>query len=254
MQRGGNRFYFNFEGNKGFLPEKEAHHLVRVCRKRIEDEILLIDGKGKEFLGRILSLKEKGKKILVEVEILELIREEQVSSPKILSFIPILKGDKNEFLIEKGTELGIDHFIFFSSRYSVSKWEENKMSRFKEKALNALKQSGRLFLPEINFFYNLSSILEAIFQEEKFSLNLLASPSGTISLEELLKKANERKPRQIILLSGPEGGLSVEEQSFLSKYSFIEVNLSPHILRAETASLALMVLATLLKNSLKQVI
>ncbi|MFN4196883.1 MAG: RsmE family RNA methyltransferase [Caldimicrobium sp.] len=251
MQKGGNRFYFDFQGNRGFLPDKEAHHLVRVCRKRIGDEIILIDGKGKEFLGKILSIKEKGKKILVEVEILELIRKEKDNLPKILSVIPLLKGDKNEFLIEKGTELGIDQFIIFSSSHSIPKWDKNKMFRYKEKALNALKQSGRLILPEIKFFYNLSSLLEEILTNAKKSFNLFASPTGTISLQELLNKAYKGQPKQIILISGPEGGFSTEEKSLLLMYGFIEINLSPHILRAETASLALMILSTLLRNFLK---
>ncbi|MFN3505425.1 MAG: RsmE family RNA methyltransferase [Caldimicrobium sp.] len=251
MQRGGNRFYFDFQGNRGILPDKEAHHLIRVCRKKIGEEITLINGKGKEFLGKIVSLKEKGKKILVEVEILKLIREEQINHPKIVSLIPILKGDKNEFLIEKGTELGIDQFILFSSRYTIPKWDEKKVLSFKEKALNALKQSGRLFLPEINFCKNLSSFLRETMPKERNSLKLFASPTGTISLQDLIKKTYIDQSKQIILLSGPEGGLSEEEQYLVHIYDFIEVNLSSHILRAETASFALMVLATLLRNSLK---
>ncbi len=237
MLKGGNRFYFNFSGDRGPLPEKEAYHAIKVCRKNKGDSIYLIDGKGKEFLGKISSVKGRGKKLEVEVEIIEIIREEKISECEITALIPLLKGDKSEFLIEKGTELGIHKFILYQSTYTIPKMEKIKITRYKEKALSALKQSGRLFLPEIEMTRDLSSICKALALEN--SLNLLASPNGKITPKELLELLKE-KPQKIFLLSGPEGGFTEEEREIILASNFIEISLSPYILRAETASFALM--------------
>ncbi|MFN3920893.1 MAG: RsmE family RNA methyltransferase [Caldimicrobium sp.] len=248
MQKGGNRFYFDFPGNRGPLPEKEAHHLIRVCRKKPGDIIYLIDGKGKEFLGKILSINEKRKRLYVEVEILETVREEKVKIPQLIALIPSLKGDKSDFLVVKGTELGIHKFIIYYSHYTIPKHERKKIDRFKEKALSALKQSGRLLLPEIEIAEDLLQILKTLPKDN--TLKLIATPHSTLSLKNLLDYL-QTKPEKIFLLTGPEGGFSEKEIEVALSTGFIEIALAENILRAETASLSLMSLLAFFSLSLK---
>ncbi len=241
MLKGGNRFYFDFSGKRGLLPEKEAHHLVRVCRKKIGEEIFLIDGKGKEYLGKITRIIEKGKSLKVEVEILTLHRVETLPPVEIISFIPLLKGDKTEFLIEKGVELGIHKFIVFESTFTIAKFTSQKFERFKEKALSAMKQSGRLFFPQIEIKRDLLTYLKEIPIIE--GLKLLASPDGKPCILEFLDIIKNPKEK-IYLLSGPEGGLSEEEIAEALSKGFIKVSLSPYVLRSETAAFVLMSFAS----------
>lgn len=240
MLKGGNRFYFHFSGKRGLLPEKEAHHLIRVCRKKKGEDIYLIDGKGREYLGKIIKINHKGKTLEAEVEILNLQRVENPPSVKIISFIPILKGDKTEFLIEKGVELGIYGFKIFSSTYTIPRLSPEKLERFKEKALSAMKQSGRLYFPEIEIINNLIDYLRKNSLED--GLKFLASPDGRPCLREFYEIL-KNPPEKIYLLSGPEGGFSREEIEEALKRGFTKVSLSPYVLRAETASLTLMCLA-----------
>lgn len=246
MEKGGHRFFFDFSGKTGLLPQREAHHLIRVCRKREGEGILLIDGKGKEYSGRILKVREKGKDIWVEVEILKLLREEKPPLIQCRILLPLLKGDKTDFLVEKGTELGLKGFIIYHSSFTIPKISLQRLSRFREKALSALKQSGRLILPEIEISYSLRETLKKL--PESGCLKIMASPEGDLTLEEILRQIKSGQPKEVILLSGPEGGLSTEERKEALLKGFLEISLSPHILRAETASFALMSLLSYLLN------
>lgn len=237
MLKAGNRFFFNFSGKIGLLPPEEAHHLIRVCRKKEGEEVFLIDGKGKEFLGKILRVKEKGKNIFVEVELLKITREEKNPFIECFALVPTLKGDRTDFLVEKGTELGITGFIIYRSAFTIPKMNPQKILRLREKALSALKQSGRLSLPEIEISEDLKETLKKLPNLD--CLKILASPQGKLTLEEVTKELRTGYTKAF-LLSGPEGGFSSEEREEALKRGFLEISLSPHILRAETASFALM--------------
>jgi 16S rRNA (uracil1498-N3)-methyltransferase len=241
--QGGNRFFFTFE-KEGFLSEEESHHLIRVLRKKVGERIKLIDGKGNEYEGEIVKIIKKGKKIKAKVRLLELLRKEKSSSVKIIALVPLLKGDKTEFLIEKGVELGINEFIPFQSDHSVAKISSKLDERLKIKAINALKQSGRLYLPEIKP----PIILRNFLSENPFpsSLKIVALPEKGIFLEKLIEKLINSK--EIVLISGPEGGFSKEEEKLLKEKNFIPLFLSPYILRAETASLSLMSFVSIFVN------
>ncbi|PMP65656.1 MAG: hypothetical protein C0190_06505 [Thermodesulfobacterium geofontis] len=241
--QGGNRFFFTFE-KEGFLSEEESHHLIRVLRKKEGDKIKLIDGKGNEYEGKIVEILKKGKKLKAKVKLIKLLRKEKPLPIKIVALIPLLKGNKTEFLVEKGTELGISEFIPFQSDYCIAKPSHKLEERLKTKAINALKQSGRLYLPEIKP----SVILKEFLCENPFSLSLklVALPEGGILIDELLEKLVNF--REIILLSGPEGGFSKEEEKILKEKKFIPILLSPYILKAETASLSLMSFISIIIN------
>lgn len=241
--QGGNRFFFTFE-KEGFLSEEESHHLIRVLRKKEGERVKLIDGKGNEYEGEIVEILKKGKKLKAKVKLIKLLRKEKPSPVKIIALIPLLKGDKTEFLVEKGTELGINEFITFRSDYSVVKPFSKLEERLKKKAINALKQSGRLYLPEIKS----PVILKEFLSENSFSsaLKLVALPKEGISLDELLEKLVNFK--EIILVSGPEGGFSKEEEKLLKEKNFLPILLSPYILKAETASLSLMSFISIIIN------
>lgn len=232
----GNRFYFTFEESEGFLSEEESHHLIRVLRKKEGEKIKLINGKGEEYEGEIVEVLRKGKELKVRVKILKLLRKEEPLPKKITALIPVLKGDKTEFLVEKGTELGITEFIPFLCDHSVVKPSSKLIHRLKTKSINALKQSGRLYLPEIRA----TVVLKDFLSKNPFpqSFKIVASPEKEISFETFLEKIVNSK--EIVLISGPEGGFSKEEKELLKKLEFVPLPLSPYILKAETASFSMM--------------
>lgn len=242
LVKAGERFFFNFEGKEGILPYQEAYHLIKVLRKKEGEKIRLINGKGKEFEGEILEVKTGKKEIQVKVKLLRLLHEEKKPFFKLIALIPLLKGNRTEFLIEKATELGFTHLIPFYSTYSVKKPSPNFMRRLQNKAISALKQSGRLILPEISTPVFLLDFLNSLFSSKVFKI--LAYQEGNLTLEELVKEIKSFK--EILILSGPEGDFSAEEKKLMEILEFKKISLSPYILRAETASIILMGLTSFL--------
>jgi len=242
--KAGNRFFFDSSTN--LLSPEETHHLARVLRHKPGDQILVIDGLGQEFQAKVLAIERTKEGEQARVEILKLVRKEFSPRIKITAFIPILKGDLTEFLVEKGTELGVFRFIPFFSRHTVVKPKKNLTQRLRAKAISALKQSGRLILPEVCAPADLKTLVEAI---PANSLKVLAHPQGELSLENLLSLFKKEDLAEVYLISGPEGGFSEDEQALLFEAGFKPLCLSPYILRAETASLALMSLAQALSLS-----
>ncbi len=237
MQLGGNRLFLPFSpelNQEVKLPEEEAHHLIKVLRKRQGDRILLVNGRGKEYEGEIKEVRKYRKRTEVKILICRIIREEDEPSPKVIVLMPLLKGDKKDFLIEKLTELGADVIFPFFSDFSESKVKKELMKRFQKKAISALKQCGRLYLPLIKPPEELVKILEEM--QDKEGVFLWASERGGLLSQEVVKELYQCK--EVVLVSGPEGGFSPREEELL-KSKFFPIKLSPYILRAETASLSL---------------
>ncbi len=246
-QRGGARFFFPLESLTGELSPEEAHHLVNVLRKREGDEIKLIDGKGYEFLGKIQKIQKKGKELKVIVKKIKILRKEEEKLPKSICFLPILKGDKTEMLVEKLTEIGIKKFVIFQSDTTIAKIGKNLQKRVYKKAISALKQSGRLYLPEFlfceNLFEFLSSKADEFFSEK--DLRFWAYENGKWVKEIFPEIREKREIEHLFLISGPEGGFSQREKELFFSLNFIPLKLSPYILRAETASFLLAALLSL---------
>jgi 16S rRNA (uracil1498-N3)-methyltransferase len=233
--QGGNRFFFEFSGEEGFLSEEESFHLIKVLRKKQGDRLFLIDGQGKEFEAEIKEIVKDGKTLKARVQILKLLREEKPRTPKVIGILPVLKKEKTEWLVEKGTELGVDIFVPFYSRFSVAKPSKNLIPRLINKAKQALKQSGRLFMPEILSPVELKAFLKDFPWKE--SLKLVGGLDSSLKVEELCIKLKET--HTVVFITGPEGGFEKTEEELLSKVGFLFLSLGPYVLRAETDFLGL---------------
>lgn len=234
----GNRFFIDFEGIEGFLPSGEAHHAIRVLRKKEGDEVRLIDGRGREFRGKILEINWKKRTPLVKVIIEGLLREQKEFPFEIVALIPLLKGDHTEFLIEKGTELGVTSFLIYISEHTVVRVQEFKKERFLDKAISSLKQSGRLIMPKIDFVGKLKDWLSSLDGACK-EMRIIAHKQGTAPFKILLEGLLNDPTGKILFAVGPEGDFSEEELKLFKNKNFHFLSLGPYILRTETAFCAL---------------
>lgn len=232
--RAGNRFFIDFEGSEGFLPPGEAHHAIRVLRKREGDEVRLIDGKGREFRGKIFEINWKKRTPLVRVKIEGLLREQKESPYEIIAIIPLLKGDRTEFLIEKGTELGVTSFFIYISEHTVVRVQEFRGERFLEKAISSLKQSGRLILPKIEFVGELKDWLSGL-DDACEEMRIVAHRESSVIFRSFVEELFNSSIRRIYFAVGPEGDFSEEELTLLREKNFKPLSLGPYILRTETA-------------------
>ncbi len=219
-------------GDSAYLRGKEARHVLKVLRKRPGDEIVIFDGRGKEFL----SVIEAASTQYVKLKIIKELKVNRESYLKTTLYMGITnKLQKFELVLQKATELGVSNITPVICRYSAFaerlKWE-NKMKRWKEIIVNSAKQCGRNILPSINAPIELSDI-----EDESESKFVLWEKGGNS-----FKNYQDLTPTSVALVVGPEGGLAAEEVQELKKKGFSVVSLGKRILRAETAAIAALTL------------
>lgn len=156
----------------------------------------------------------------------------QYESPlNITLYQCILKSDKNEYIIQKATELGVNRIVFVETERTVVKLDEKKwikkQNRFEKIALESSKQSKRTSIPEIEGLLNIDEI-----SNQDNSLSLVFYENETESIHSLLTNSNYK---DINIFIGPEGGLSEENLNVLKSKGFKSVSLGNRILRADTA-------------------
>lgn len=212
------RFYLDLELKKGLytLTDDEYRH-ARVLRLQTGDNVSLVNGKG--ALGKAI-VKEITKNTLT-VEVQEVLHEEQALYISTLA-AAIIKQSRLETLIEKSVEIGINRLFFYRGERS----EKTKLSlpRAEKIAISALKQSGRLTLPDIQVFPSMQEI------PHEHCLLYYGSPRSS--------SQNPPHPkRNAIFYVGPEKGFSHDEEIFLEKIGASPTLLALTTLRAETAGI-----------------
>lgn len=210
------------------LEGPELHHLAHVMRIRPGEEVELVNGKGALAKARLSSL-EKSKGFL---EILE--AEQRPLPPRLITLaIPFLRPAKLELILEKGVELGADAFWIYPAAHSEkSDLSPHQRERLHHIAVSAMKQCGRLDLPEIKLLDSFSDLFGSLplLYGDTGEAPLLSPPAGPV-----------------LFATGPEKGFSPKEETLLAQHGK-GVRLHGNILRAETAPLAA---ATLLNYFLR---
>jgi 16S rRNA (uracil1498-N3)-methyltransferase len=214
-------------GLTGVLPLEEGRHLVEVLRAGVGDRFTVFD-ESREALAEVVDLGPP-----VRYRILEERRPEREVGVEVVLYVALLKGDKLSEVVRAATELGATRIQPLVTRHSVPKeMGEGKLRRLKAIAKEAAKQSGRLRVPEV-----LPPIpLKAVPEVEQ---GLVAHVGARALVREVLDLN-----RNLSLAVGPEGGFAEEEVALLKERGFAPVSLGRRILRAETAALALLALAT----------
>lgn len=211
--------------NTNTLPEDESSHCIRVLRKKVNDEILITDGKGHFFDAVIESPHPKH----CTVRISKVIDENKLWSNNLhIAFAPTKNLDRVEWFSEKATEIGIDRMTPLLCRYSERK--EIKLPRIERILVSAMKQSQKAYLPELEPMIPFCDFVKRPFEGQKFIAHCYPSE------KQLLKKIY--KPNtDVLILIGPEGDFSELEVDEAIKNGFEPISLGNSRLRTETAAL-----------------
>lgn len=206
---------------KIILTGAEFHHIKNVLRKKSGETVYFTDGNGNLYKTDI-------EQTLNNAMVLHLTETKKIVQEKTLNLdlgLVLLKTGRTDFVIEKGTELGIRRFILFISRYSVIRnLNQPRIEHFKKIALSAMLQSQQYYLPEIVF-------AEDIIKEfANYDVVIMGDKEGK---DEISPGA-----KNVLLLIGPEGGFSQEEIEIFRKNNVKSVPFSKNRLRSETAALA----------------
>lgn len=231
---------------KATLSGAEAIHLIRVMRTKIGDEILLFDGRGLEYLARVIRLGRTE----VEFEILKSRPKENEPEIELTMAVALPKGDRQKWLLEKLTELGVRRFIPLTAERQDVKIDENVLLRLRRQVVEATKQCGRLRLMEVCPEMTRRQAAaqygpSALSAENSRSLALLAHPIadglfGQLSFVDFLKRFADSKigyPKKILIVIGPVGGFTDSEVQEAADDGWPILDLGRQVYRVETAAI-----------------
>jgi 16S rRNA (uracil1498-N3)-methyltransferase len=204
--------------------------MARVLRLRVGDHVLLLDNSGREHEVELTALSATAAQGVL------IASSEGASEPnvRLVLYQALIKGQRFDWVLEKGTELGVAAFVpVLSSRSLVRPAEASaaRLERWRRVVVEAAEQSGRCRLPEIS--------LPLLFEEACASatgLRILPwEGEREVSLDDLL--AGEEAVAVVSLFIGPEGGFPLEEVRLARRLGVRTVSLGRRILRAETAAI-----------------
>ncbi len=214
-------------GEGGLLEPSPAqcHYLLTVMRRQAGDNVVLFNGQDGEWLAVVEPIERRR----CRLAIVERLRSQQPEPGPALLFAP-LKRIRQEFLIEKATELGVARFEPVFTQRSVV--DRINRARVLSIAIEAAEQSGRLTVPEFEPPTSLDERLESWPADR-----LLYFGDETGAGEPLLETFQQRGAGDLLI--GPEGGFTAEELDDLrGREPLVPISLGPRLLRAETAALA----------------
>jgi len=233
------------------IPENSARHMVRVLRLTEGDEITLFNGDNNEYTAQLIAASKKS----VRVKVLRQCVVNRESSLNTHLIQSLSKGDKMETTIQKVVELGVSEVTpVRSERSNVSLAGprlEKKMLHWQGVIQSACEQTGRNRLPELHELSALKVVLDGYKEAE--SLKLILSPHVEMSLakiNELSPVDYQLPPKDVIILIGPEGGLSESEINHALDCGFVAIKVGPRVLRTETAGPAILSIVQMLWGDL----
>ena len=221
----------NFTGDRVILPAATAHQIRNVLRLRAGDAILVLDNSSAEY-----------EVVLRQVDKQQVVGEALAKRPcpnepsiHLTLYQALMKRDKFEWVLQKGTEIGVSQFVPLVTQRSLVQAVDikaSKQARWHKIITEAAEQSHRGCIPDLQPPQTLAQ-----------ALTDHAAQPGLIAWEEedglTLREAlvNRERPSHISLFIGPEGGFATEEVEAAKAAGLQAITLGKRILRAETAAL-----------------
>ena len=232
------RFFGRKEKGKIVLEGEEFNHFKNVLRLGVGEEILVSLNDENEYACEAVELTKK--EVVCKINGSRIC----VANPtkNIVLFQAITKREKFEFIVQKATEIGISKIVPFVSEHVIAKVTENKMDRLHSIALNACKQCERTIVPEIETCKKFEEVVDCF---KNFDLVLFANERA----DKGEKPKDIVKAKNIAIIVGSEGGFSSKEKDKFTAAGATTISLGKRILRAETASVAMMSLVSILSGN-----
>lgn len=208
----------------------EAHHAVAVRRLRVGERVVLTDGAGTSVAGPVAST---GKRVFT-VSVEEVTTAEP-ASPEVVVVQALPKGDRGELAVEVLTEIGAARVVPWAAARSVTVWKGERatksLARWRATAREAAKQARRSWFPEVD---ELTSTADVAALVGGADLAVVLHEEATAPFAGLDVPASGR----IVVVVGPEGGLTDEEVEEFVAAGAVSVRLGAEVLRTSTAGVA----------------
>jgi 16S rRNA (uracil1498-N3)-methyltransferase len=209
-------------GQAVVLDPEEARHLSGALRRRIGDEVVLIDGNGRVVEGRILAIGRSR----VEAKVISFHRQPSPRLPGVTVGMAIISSRNMDWAVQKAVEIGVQRFIPVETERAQIRGAsaETRIDHWRKISLQALKQCRRVWGMEVGDVVALPDLVE-----NTESAGVVADCNGS-AIDQLPEGVGS------LLLVGPEGGFAPSERELLECCGWPRLRLGPHVLRAETAA------------------
>ncbi|GES29465.1 16S rRNA (uracil(1498)-N(3))-methyltransferase [Streptomyces angustmyceticus] len=213
------------------LDGPEGRHAVSVRRLRAGEEVVLTDGRGTGALGTVAAAEGKDRLTVAVAEL----RTEAPPRPTITVVQALPKGDRGELAVETMTETGVDAIVPWAAARCVTQWKGERaaksLGKWRATAREAGKQSRRLTFPEVADPLTTKQVA-ALLADADFAAVLHEEGSTPLATAALPAEG------RIVLVVGPEGGVSPEELALFAEAGAGPYRLGPSVLRTSTAGTA----------------
>ena len=215
-------------GDVFILDGDEGHHAARALRITVREEVLVTDGQGSWVRAETLSVEKKS----LTLRVLESGREDKPRiSITLVQGLP--KSDRAKEAIELCTGAGVDIFLPWQASRSISKGNESTVEKFQSTANEASKQSRRFWTPIIGKTTSTADVVALIAQAD---VALVFHESASMKLSDIPLPSSQIS--QVLLIVGPEGGLTDEEVQQFTQAGASLCLLGRPILRSAHAGIA----------------
>jgi 16S rRNA (uracil1498-N3)-methyltransferase len=212
------------------LDESVSHHILHVLRLKIDAEVIIFNGNGSDYLGKVTQIGKK--EVNITLQDSYVVHNE--SSLKLHLVQAISKREHMDLTIQKAVELGVTEVTPILTAFTNVKYKEseftNKQNHWQQVIISATQQCGRSVLMKLNPIVFFDEALKNTHSEQRFFL----SPRATITKETIQISKNN----SITVFIGSEGGFSDKEEQMAEENGLIAIKMGPRILRTETAAIA----------------
>ncbi|MGM9857707.1 MAG: RsmE family RNA methyltransferase [Bacilli bacterium] len=236
------RYFVGGNLNNLSFSENDIFHITKVMRMKENDNIEVVCNE-KCYLCKIVSVNP------FNVEIIEELKEDRELDVDVTLLYCLPKGEKLDLVVQKATELGVNHIIGVESSRTIVHYDSSKipskLERFNKIMKEASEQSHRLVTPS---FDDILPFSKAILLE--YDYKFIAFEEEYKNENNLLTLFKDVKPNsKVCILVGAEGGFSKEEVNLANKKGFINISLGKRILRSETAAIYALVALSFVRES-----
>lgn len=230
------RFFISasdIKGDRVRLSPEQSHQVCHVLRLKSGDTIVVLDDSGTEYsvtLAAVSRTETVG-------QVTSKRRAPGEPAAEVTLFQSLLMREKFEWVLQKGTEVGVAQFVPVLTERSLVRTktiEENKLDRWRRILMEAAEQSHRGRIPRLD---PIAPFREAVLRMKDYDRCIIAAPSdGATTLHDTLQGMT-RSPASVAVMIGPEGGFTEEEVALACHKGAVRVGLGPRILRTETAAM-----------------
>jgi 16S rRNA (uracil1498-N3)-methyltransferase len=216
-------------GSEFVLDGPEGRHAATVRRLRVGEELVLSDGSGVLARCSVVAVERDA----LSLKVLER-TEEPPASPRVVLAQALVKGDRGELAVELATEAGVDGVVPWRASRCITKWEDGPrgakaLGRWRSTVREAAKQARRSRVPFVDEPVSTAQLSHRV---SSAALTLVLHESATDRLADVPLPASG----DVLLVVGPEGGITPEELEALRSSGARIVRLGPTVLRASTAA------------------